>query len=372
MTKARYIMVGGFLGAGKTTAVAQLARHLEGRGLSVGLITNDQSSGLVDSQVLEKQGYSVEEIAGGCFCCRFHSLDEAVQNLTARTRPDVFLAEPVGSCTDLLATVSYPLRRIYGDHFTVAPLSVLVDPLRAARILGLEKGKNFSSKVVYVYEKQLEEARTILVNKVDAIDDELRARLVAALEQRYPRAEVLCISARDGTGLDPWYERILGVEVETGPTLDIDYERYAEGEARLGWLNCTVAVRGTTPFDANRFVVELAMDVRATLSKDDLEIAHLKLTLDAEVDGGQLAVVSVVGTDREPDVRESLLDRVCQGSLVINLRAEADPELLRRAVGNALAARSADLSFTMEHSEVFRPAAPVPVHREAVAEKAVR
>ena len=29
---------------------------------------------------------------------------------------------------------SYPLRRIYGDRFTIAPLSVLVDPQRALRV----------------------------------------------------------------------------------------------------------------------------------------------------------------------------------------------------------------------------------------------
>ena len=45
--KARYVMVGGFLGAGKTTALLRAADMLTGRGLRVGLITNDQSGGLV-------------------------------------------------------------------------------------------------------------------------------------------------------------------------------------------------------------------------------------------------------------------------------------------------------------------------------------
>ena len=44
--------------------------------------------------------------------------------------PDLIIAEPVGSCTDLIATVSYPLRRIYGHRYSVAPLSVLVDPVQ--------------------------------------------------------------------------------------------------------------------------------------------------------------------------------------------------------------------------------------------------
>ena len=41
MSQARYIMIGGFLGAGKTTSVARLAQHLTAQSLKVGLITND-------------------------------------------------------------------------------------------------------------------------------------------------------------------------------------------------------------------------------------------------------------------------------------------------------------------------------------------
>ena len=123
-------MIGGFLGAGKT-ALARLAQHLTSRGLRVGLITNDQGSELVDTAMLRARGFTTEEIPGGCFCCRFNSLTEAAERLTAAARPDVFIAEPVGSCTDLVATVTYPLRRIYGDDFSIAPVSVLVDPVRA-------------------------------------------------------------------------------------------------------------------------------------------------------------------------------------------------------------------------------------------------
>lgn len=363
-------MVGGFLGAGKTTLLAKLGRYLESRGRSVGLITNDQSGGLVDSVLLRGQGFSVEEIAGGCFCCRFHSLDEAVHRLSADKRPEIFLAEPVGSCTDLLATVSYPLRRIYGEDYVVAPLSVVVDPLRAARILGLSSGKSFSTKVIYVYEKQLEEARYILVNKIDLIDEAQRERLVGALAQRYPRAEVLCLSAFEGKGLETWFDRLLGDEEEAGPTLDIDYDLYAEGEALLGWVNCTVSVQSDRPFDANGLVARLTDHIRGALALEGLEIAHLKLTLDASLEGGQLAVISVVGSDREPDVREALFDAVDEGSLIINLRAEAPPERLWKAVQDALSLHVEELSLRIDHHEAFRPAAPVPVHRDRVAEGA--
>ena len=61
--KARYIMIGGFLGAGKTTSVAQLAKHLSDQGHKVGLITNDQGSELVDTAMLRSRGYATEEIS---------------------------------------------------------------------------------------------------------------------------------------------------------------------------------------------------------------------------------------------------------------------------------------------------------------------
>ena len=120
--------------------MVRLAELLSARGLRVGLITNDQSRGLVDTATVAAGGFAVREITDGCFCCRFGSLIEAAESLTLEVRPDVFLAEPVGSCTDLRATVQLPLARLYGDAYRVAPLSVLVDPLRAARAFGIDPG----------------------------------------------------------------------------------------------------------------------------------------------------------------------------------------------------------------------------------------
>src|SRR5882757_7621178 len=101
MKRLRFVMVGGFLGAGKTTTLARLARYYSGRGQKVGLVTNDQAQDLVDTQSLRSQGFPVEEIAGACFCCRFDDLVVKVSQLESDERPDIILAEPVGSCTDL-------------------------------------------------------------------------------------------------------------------------------------------------------------------------------------------------------------------------------------------------------------------------------
>ncbi len=71
MKTTHLILVGGFLGAGKTTLLSQAAKRLGQRGLRVGLVTNDQAANLVDTSVLREAAAAVEEVPGGCFCCRF-------------------------------------------------------------------------------------------------------------------------------------------------------------------------------------------------------------------------------------------------------------------------------------------------------------
>ena len=127
MKDVKLIFVGGFLGAGKTTLLAQTARALARDGKKVGIITNDQADDLVDTGLIRQEGFGVQEVAGGCFCCRFDDLVNAASKLLETLQPDVLLGEPVGSCTDISATVLQPLKDLYGDWFSIAPFSVLAD-----------------------------------------------------------------------------------------------------------------------------------------------------------------------------------------------------------------------------------------------------
>ncbi|MEM8961796.1 MAG: GTP-binding protein [Acidobacteriota bacterium] len=365
MRQARYVMIGGFLGAGKSTAVGRLARRLTDRGLRVGLITNDQGRGLVDTQTLRHQGFRVEEIAGGCFCCRFDSLKTAADRLEASERPDVFIAEPVGSCTDLVATVSYPLRRLYGDAFEIAPLSVLVDPVRCARVLGLDSSRKLSSKVTYVYEKQLEEAHALVINKTDLLDDTQLVALRDALETRFPGRPIFAVQARNEIGLDAWFDHLESTSIPSHPALEIDYALYGEGEARLGWLNATLRFEARREIDGNAWSEDVALRIQRALDQSGSEVAHLKMTLaptgdEAETMPGDLALINLVGSDFVPELAERLAAPLTQGQLVVNLRAEATPATLRATLETIVASTD---ELTLEHVECFEPGQPVPTHR---------
>ncbi len=364
--KARYIMIGGFLGAGKTTSVVRLAQRLREQGRRVGLITNDQGNRLVDTAILAARGFAVEEISGGCFCCRFNSLAEAAKKLSTEARPEVFIAEPVGSCTDLVATVTYPLRRMYGDDFTVAPLSVLVDPIRALRVFGLAEGANFSEKVRYIYRKQLEEADFIVINKCDLLLPARLQILRQELRQRFPGTELLEVSARNGTGLENWFERILTASQNPRTTMEVDYEVYAEGEALLGWLNATLQLSSVTPFDGNLVLKQLAGEIQRGLEARGAQVAHLKMTLDPGDGVMDLAVINLVRNDYVPELSQELQEPLAGGQLIINVRAEISPEELRCAFEEGLRCAlgmNAGLTARLEHLECFRPGKPTPTHR---------
>ena len=196
----RFVMVGGFLGAGKTTTLGRLARQYAAQGKRVGVVTNDQAHDLVDTNTFRNQGLAVEEVPGACFCCRFDDLVSRVGSLQDSEKPDVILAEPVGSCTDLVATVIQPLKDLYGGRFEVAPYAVLFKPSHGIRILKNQQAGGFSPKAAYIFKKQLEEADAIVINRIDEFDPAALEELSRLLGEQFPDTPVLRVSAQTGQG----------------------------------------------------------------------------------------------------------------------------------------------------------------------------
>jgi Ni2+-binding GTPase involved in maturation of urease and hydrogenase len=366
MKKLRFVMVGGFLGAGKTTALARLARFYQARGQHVGVVTNDQAQDLVDTNSLRAQGLAVEEVAGACFCCRFDELVDKVGQLESAQRPDVLLAEPVGSCTDLVATVVQPLKDLYGTRFEVAPYTVLFKPSHGLKILRNEPGSGFSPKAAYIFRKQLEEADAIAVNRIDELDAATLSELVRLIEAQYPGTPVLRVSARTGQGFEG-LTALLDQDGHFGrKILDIDYDVYAEGEAELGWLNGSAHVTAATPLALDDLLLEVVTRLRDALGRQGLEAAHLKAI---GLHEGFFGVANLVSSFTAPELSLPSRSRVSEFDLIVNARVAAAPEqvekLVRDCVAAACAARNATAEFRTMQS--FRPGRPTPTHRYAEA-----
>ena len=362
MAATRFMLVGGFLGAGKTTTIARLAGVYRDRGLRVGIVTNDQATDLVDTHALRSAGFDVGEVAGSCFCCNFHGLAQAVQELESHQQPDVILAEPVGSCTDIVATVVQPLRRLHQDRFEVAPYGVILKPSHGRKILRHEPKAGFSPQAEYIFRKQLEEADFVIINRIDELRPEEVDELAGLLAAEHPGVPIVRMSAKTGAGFEVLLE-ILDQRGNFGHRiLDLDYDVYAEGEAELGWLNSSLRVTAAAPFSLDALSLDIVRRLQQSLAASHAEPAHLKTIGLWE---GRHGVANLVSSDTPAVLSLASNCQTRQADVIVNARVAVDPKVLEQHVQAAVRAACESLRATpaFQRTQSFRPGRPNPTYR---------
>jgi hypothetical protein len=341
------VLVGGFLGAGKTTLILRAAENLRRRGLRAAVITNDQDSGLVDTRVSRAGRFDTREVPGGCFCCCFSDLLDAAEQLAAWS-PDVIFAEPVGSCVDISATILQPFKAFHRHQFRVAPYTVLVDPELAERVYGGQADADVS----FLYRQQIAEADLLCLTKAD----------LGTSAPSLPVPVDLRMSAVSGDGVEAWLDEVLHSNRVVGARLlDVDYARYAEAEAALGWLNLHAEIVLREAQSPATLAGPLLDDLDSALSGAGIPIAHLKIFDQAE---SGCVKVGIVANGAEPRAEGDLAaSPAARHELVVNLRAVGNPAFLEAIVREAL--DRVDGAVTVRHLGAFRPAPPRPEHRFA-------
>ena len=354
----RLILVGGFLGAGKTTLLWEAAQRLAGRGLRVGLITNDQAPALVDTAFLLRGGVKVSEVNGSCFCCNFQGLLDAMSQVRTAANADVLIAEPVGSCTDLSATIVQPLKERFRGELLVSPLSVMADPLRLADILdGGTAGLHPSA--AYIFRKQIEEADIAIISKTDLLSSAKLERLKAQLCQVYPAVAISTVSTKTGTGLDTWLDEVTKRSDAGQRILEVDYDVYAEGEAVLGWLNATVSLRGKS-INWDQFAQNLLNGLSQHLDNLGASVGHVKLLVEAE---NNFLIGNITGQGDTLSIRGEV-GTTSEARLTINARVQMAPEALEKIVRDVISATSKRLiTVTVLAWRCLSPGRPNPTHR---------
>ncbi|GAB3662744.1 GTP-binding protein [Echinicola sediminis] len=359
MEKTKLIIIGGFLGAGKTTLLKTAAAMLQQQGRTVGLITNDQAEGLVDTLVLSNDGFAVKEIAGSCFCCNFDGLMDAALYLRD-AGCDTIIAEPVGSCTDLSATLVQPIKAYHYQDFELVPLTVLIDPLRFQEQLTSEEGLKEGSG--YIYLKQLEEADYLVFNKTDLLVEKDRAELSGMVKEKFPEFPVHWISAQSGQGMEEWLKDLFEDERIGTRIAQVDYDIYAEGEARMGWYNAEFLVYrsngGLVPWA--EFNVGILQLLQGVFQAEGIIIGHLKSFLKS---GFSELYANLVGTNRELSIKGHPFSSA-SASLVINIRAEVAPELLNEIMEDVISVSAEQgLQFEKKTLKHLKPGRPEPTYR---------
>ena len=330
MSMTKLIFVGGFLGAGKTTLLYEVTRLLKSRDLKVGIITNDQAPDLADTSLLEHSEINIAEVSGSCFCCDFKGLRKAIDRVGQPQKTDIILAEPVGSCTDLSATLINPIKDMMKTEVSVSPLTVLVDPGRLNDILdGGTAGLHPAA--AYIIKKQLEESDIIVITKTDLYPPVEIAELSVRLKENFPDCEIRAISAKTGEGIDGWLEYVLSGEEAGKHIVDMDYDKYAEGEAVLGWLNCSASLSGNET-DWDEFARRFMLAMSEIFDGKNSPVGHVKMMVE---NGDQYISANLTGR------AETLTYRWSAGSgnnaeMIVNARVEMSPEELQNVFVNTL------------------------------------
>jgi G3E family GTPase len=361
----RIIFLGGFLGAGKTTTLLRLAHELVRSGKRVGILSNDQGQELVDTELFRSSGFETRDVRGGCFCCRLDDFVCEAGTLISTLQPDFLLAEPVGSCTDLVATVLRPLAHIQPRAFEVGPFAVLVDPVRAREVLSREGNATLSEKVTYIYRLQQMEADAIAINKLDMLRPHELAEVTALLRAQFPGKQILSFSARTGEGFEGFATWALGPDhAGLAPSPAIDYDTYAEGEAELAWFDGRFTISAAEPVDMDESLLALGAFLRTRISAADLEIAHVKMLLRA---GDRISALSISRSGAPIELSRSTDARALMLELIVNARVAAHPEQLRAIVEMCLSSWAGTLRASVSKGPVasFSPSRPVPTRRMA-------
>ena len=358
MSKTKLILVGGFLAAGKTTMLNTLAGRFTGRGFKVGLITNDQAADLVDTAILTRTGVEVREVSGSCFCCNFPGFMKAIESLID-SGANLIVAEPVGSCTDLSATILQPIKDRF-PNLDLAPLTVMVDPVRLKEALELVQTLTHPD-ALYIVKRQLEEADRILLNKVDTLSDAQIQEELALLKQNFA-APATAVSALKGDGVDAWIDEILAGGRPGAHLTEVDYDRYAHGEAVLGWLNAAIDLSGAADTGWNAFAESLLAKLKEAFLADKAEIGHVKLSLACD---GKVILGNVGSIGGTVNMRGDSSVKGASAKMTLNARVQMSPDDLRKTVEKILpeTAVSFGVSAKVVNLKCLMPGRPNPTYR---------
>ena len=172
----KVLVVSGFLGAGKTTFIRELARRIEG---SVVVLENEFGEAGVDGDLLADVPIEVVELAQGCICCTMRTdFLRAVDEIERRFHPDVLLIEPtgIGSLSLILKSLSA------GEGVELAPPVTVVDA---------ESFGDYIEVFGDFYRDQIAGASTLVVTKSEALPPEERDAVLEALAALNPKAGIV-------------------------------------------------------------------------------------------------------------------------------------------------------------------------------------
>ena len=200
----KVLILGGFLGSGKTSALIQLARYIardtkpDDKNPKVVILENEIGEVGVDDKVLASGGYKVDSLFQGCACCTM-SGEVAMNVMTIRNdlNPEWLVIEATG--------VAYP-EKIKESIQAIPDIEIRLTALTDAK-----RWKRLLIPMQNLIRDQLHGAETILVNKIDLVDEEMLNFVEDSVRGFNPDAQIFKITTTQEVDVNVW-KAVLGEE----------------------------------------------------------------------------------------------------------------------------------------------------------------
>ncbi len=164
------LVVGGFLGSGKTTLVRRLLADAQARGVRMAVISNEFGELGIDAALIGAGDTRMVELAGGCVCCTLSdALVDTLEDLRSKVDPDRIVIECSGLALPFdtqLHLYRPPVRDWVGDEACV----VVVDAERW-------------DEADPLFEEQVQSADLVLLSKVDLVDEATRQKARCRIQE---------------------------------------------------------------------------------------------------------------------------------------------------------------------------------------------
>ena len=365
----KFMVVSGFLGSGKTTAMMALTDYLNRSGTKAYMISNDLGrKGLADYRYSSACGCAADELTGECICYQTENLVERLRRLYTDGGCEMIMSDIPGFGVGALEHVYHKLAAEYPDECTLAPFTVVTEGavlrklMTAASLVPQNAGPGsnaaaarpekaasdpedrlaeggaeaLSDDMIYILRTQLEEADLIVLNKTDLYSNEEQEGYLSYLREAFPETPVMCISAADGTGIPELAEYIISHEAcMKHPDIGYGGDEFSAAMGRMSEYNCQYyAEVCCETFDANDYLKDLAEEIGARLREKGCEIPHLKLF--AQSGDGDICKADLLGAGRETVLTRKLKSRCTDLPVVINASAAAPSAVLASAIDKAI------------------------------------
>ncbi len=282
------LVVGGFLGSGKTTTIINTGKYLVDQGHKVAIIVNEIGEIGIDGDIINKFGFDTKEITNGCICCSLKmGLRSTVITLFNSYNPDVLIIEPTGIAFPNVIKREVELMDL-GEGAQIAPLVILIDGSRFKHLI--KEMKHFSTR-------QIEDAEILAINKIDLMEKIQIPIIEESVQQLNRKAKVIRISANNSDEKFHNFMNMIFPEEMLSGSLDSKVQQRRSAEM------------GKVPLPP---VNEISL-----VSKKDMELSRNEQETESSIDASGVATYAVeykikgrADTDRAKLIARKIMENI--------------------------------------------------------------